>query len=1168
MGLQFILGTAAQDHHRAIIAAIKATRAKDPAASIFYLVPNHVKFDAEVGLLQGLRGDEAVTTYAQFAVQTFSISRLAWYFLKNDPVYQQPRLDAAANTMLVARLLSEHQSELRVYPGEAKKPGFIAQLAKQLSELTLGRVTAAALADAVQTLSPTSRQGRKFADLVVLLAAYEAAIGPYVTTPSLVTALTQALAQRDLSHTYFFLEHFNDLSATERDLVQTLVRCAREVTVALVLDHGVREVPAPPYLFLPAARLYRALITAAQAADQPVRLDRQAPPRELSPAMTAVAQFWEDDTNLVPLPSPAAQPEPVPGVTLAVASSPFVELRAVATRINQLVHQGSRYQDMLVIARHLDPYKDLIAPVFESLDVPVFVDVEHPMQDHPLMTLLDSLFAVWQHHFQYQDIMRLLRTELLLPTGVTVADFRAALDVCDNHLLRTGIAGKLWLSDTPWRYFQRYADQDRTDNDPVKTAQINLIKELVAKQVAPLFTALAACSDGRAAAATLYDWLIQSGVQRRLEDWRQAAIDAGDISASTAGEQAWATFVGLLDDYVALLGDAAFDRDQFIALLTAGITGATFTQIPSTLDQVVVSETALARQATFSHVFVIGATSGVMPDTPTDAGVLTAGDRAVLQERLPDGAFLPQTGADTTLGDPFVNYLGMMAGAKTLTVSYPTYAEDQNQASPYLTAMRARLGLSLDFWTTVTPQTAVAAVAGTPRSLLTDFITVARLARDQKVAVAPGWQAVYAALRQDPKLGALTARLAASIDYRNAVGALDPQLAQKLYGEHLKLSVSRLESFYRNPYEYFLAYGLKLTKRPEFELTPADLGTLYHDVMATLVADWAGAVPENLSFAEIEKAVAARLREDVTTMPQYQILLSSTAMQAVQGRIARMLAGMIGAVAGQLNRSAFRPRATELSFGALDARAASLPPLVLPVTTGGTISVRGKIDRLDEVAVDGQDYFLVVDYKSSDHDFDPQKAFYGVSLQLLTYIDAYQSGSKTQAAPAGGVYMMFKRPKLDYLPGQDASAARFKKHRMAGLLVLPEDQAEAVKLAVALDQDLAHGGKSAVVPIGVTGKQAIDGSYKKWLTPAGLAAFLAHNRRMIQAAAAKILTGTIDLAPIQFDQESTVITNSDYQAIMLFDPATGVDSYHHVARLSMGEVLALLAKEDNDGIHD
>lgn len=74
----------------------------------------------------------------------------------------------------------------------------------------------------------------------------------------------------------------------------------------------------------------------------------------------------------------------------------------------------------------------------------------------------------------------------------------------------------------------------------------------------------------------------------------------------------------------------------------------------------------------------------------------------------------------------------------------------------------------------------------------------------------------------------LTVRLTSSLTYTNDVGKLSSELAQKLYGEHLFVSVSQLETYYRNPFEYFLRYGLRLRVRPEFAMTPADTGSLDH----------------------------------------------------------------------------------------------------------------------------------------------------------------------------------------------------------------------------------------------------------------------------------------------------------------------------------------------------
>ncbi|WP_369396106.1 PD-(D/E)XK nuclease family protein [Lacticaseibacillus pantheris] len=128
-----------------------------------------------------------------------------------------------------------------------------------------------------------------------------------------------------------------------------------------------------------------------------------------------------------------------------------------------------------------------------------------------------------------------------------------------------------------------------------------------------------------------------------------------------------------------------------------------------------------------------------------------------------------------------------------------------------------------------------------------------------------------------------------SLDYTNSVGELAPQLAHALYGNHLEVSISRLESFYRNPYEYFLKYGLALAPRPEFALTPADTGTLFHAVLDELnrqAADKGGI--ENLSDAELDQLVQ-QLVADKSTEPGFEVLTSSKRMLFIRDLLTALL---------------------------------------------------------------------------------------------------------------------------------------------------------------------------------------------------------------------------------------------------------------------------------------
>ena len=89
-----------------------------------------------------------------------------------------------------------------------------------------------------------------------------------------------------------------------------------------------------------------------------------------------------------------------------------------------------------------------------------------------------------------------------------------------------------------------------------------------------------------------------------------------------------------------------------------------------------------------------------------------------------------------------------------------------------------------------------------------------------------------------------------SLEYTNIPKRLDSELAEKLYGRDLYLSVSQLESFYLDPYSHFLRYGLKLKERTIQELTPAETGTFYHDALDSIFKT---IVKRNLSINELSE---------------------------------------------------------------------------------------------------------------------------------------------------------------------------------------------------------------------------------------------------------------------------------------------------------------------------
>ncbi|WP_054749433.1 PD-(D/E)XK nuclease family protein [Lacticaseibacillus thailandensis] len=708
MPLHFIIGPATADHDRALIDQVAQTLRTHPDADVLYLVPNHIKFESEVQVLatlhQQLRPTDRV--FAQSRLQVMSFSRLAWYYLNTDAIYQQPRLTPAAAGMRVAKIMRNHEDELRIFAGERNHQGFTARLVQQLNELQMGGVTAADLDAALATMPANDRHLPKLRDLATILRYYEGDTVNTTSNADLLQALAEHLHQRDLTNTYVFISHFNVLAAREEAIVVELMQRAAAVHVAITTDHAATTAPTAPDLFFPGKRLYYRLYQAARTHGVPVQTDTSAPARLVASGIHATERYWINATALKDVPVG----DDFTGVRLAKASDPYSELRAVARSIRQRVQQtGARYGDFLIVARHLKPYETILEAVAHEFALPVFIDHERAMTNHPLLVFIDSLFGMLAHNYDYQNTLQLLRTELLVPAGMPIATYRYDVDVTENHILRTGMYGSQWVQATPWQYFRVHANPDNDDGqvseaDAANTARINTIKDLVATNIPPFFHALHQAQTGREMATALYQLLTTSGVIDQLTLWRDAQNDAGNLVQAQAGEQAWQVLCDILDDFVGTWGDEPTTVEQFNEMIDAGFANATYTQIPSTLDQVIVSETGLTRRQHAKYVYVIGATSTAMPDAVTDNNLLSSDDRHVLAPYLPAGTFLPDAGADTALTEPFLNYLAFVEGSRELTISYPVHSDSDNDPSPYAVGLQAAGHLQWTIWQATNPR--------------------------------------------------------------------------------------------------------------------------------------------------------------------------------------------------------------------------------------------------------------------------------------------------------------------------------------------------------------------------------------------------------------------------------------------------------------------------------
>ena len=115
MALTIYMNHARTDLRHALLQDVQTKTQQDKTLTVYYIVPNHVKFDSEVDVLRQfaiINGQNPKKElYAQSRLQVYSLSRLAWALLKNLPDIQP---NIIQNTGLYCGTMQDNCPFLRV----------------------------------------------------------------------------------------------------------------------------------------------------------------------------------------------------------------------------------------------------------------------------------------------------------------------------------------------------------------------------------------------------------------------------------------------------------------------------------------------------------------------------------------------------------------------------------------------------------------------------------------------------------------------------------------------------------------------------------------------------------------------------------------------------------------------------------------------------------------------------------------------------------------------------------------------------------------------------------------------------------------------------------------------------------------------------------------------
>ena len=1057
MSLQILIGdTNSGKSHTLVQHMVKHATAR-PDERFFVIVPEQatLKMQKDVVKLH--------PAHAAMNIDVVSFDRLAHVVFSELGIDDSHVLDDIGKMLILRKVLKELQDDLTVYKNKIHLTGFAEEIKSVITELKQYGMD-----DDQLFLMQESAQEKgnlllfhKLGDIRLVLRKFNETIKGQYQAAEEVLDLFAKVAQQSgkIKDSHIYLDGFTGFTPIQYRLLTSMLKAAKDVNISLTLpedkiDANVKEID----LFYLSNQTYFRLKECARVAQT-----------EILPDIVVV------DENTA-----------APHIFSYQAANANEEVLFTAKEILRLVREeGYRFRDIAVITGDVEGYYIPVREVFDEAEISVFIDYKSSVTEDVLARFFMGALRLVEERFSYDAVFGFLKTQLtdLKPDEV---------GLLENYCLEFGIRGN-----------RAFSNPFTKNNDDHDLEQINQIRQMFYDGIRDFyFRASAADLKARDFQTLLLSLCERYHLQEQMAEIARGLNEEGLLAEAKEYEQIYKLLTELLEQITLLLGEAPVTVSEYREVLENVLQEVKIGIIPPSLDAVTFGDLTRTRLDKIRALFFIGVNDGKIPKASSNTGLFTQRERALLRENFE----IAPTVEEDLYTQQFYLYLMLHKPQDLLYLTYASYSSSGDQLRPsyVLEDLPDLFGAPVEILPASLPS------VNWKQDALRDLAEKMRSFAEKEEAIDPDTQNLLSYFAQaDP---AAVRTIVDGAFFTNKQTALDAQVAKDLYGDVLRGSVSRYESFNECAFKHFLNYGLRIQKRPEYQVEAADMGTLYH---AALEKYGQKLQEEQTSFREISDEDSIRITnacvDEALEDMKNDVLFSSKRYEFLTERIRQVTQKTTDVLRAQVKAGLFEPDAFEYSFGE---------------DIGNDVRFTRKIDRID--LYDADDIFVrIIDYKSGAKKFNVQDIYSGLQLQLVAYLSAamekVQQENPEKTVRPGGVYYYLINDRFtdDTENGED-------KFRMSGLTSCEEGMIEAADQTLSPDNKKSH-----IVNVTLT-----NSGYSKNSQIANDAEFehlLGFVRDKITDVSQKIKDGCVDIEPFYRSNADNGCRYCDFKDICRFE---------------------------------
>lgn len=1084
---------------------------------ILIITPEQFSFTAEKKLM------DAIDTQAVFNAEVVTLSRMAYRVISEIGGKNETNLSKCGKAMLIYSILSNNKNELKFL---GKTDENVDMLDTAITEFKKHGISVEQLKQEIENQEDIYLKN-KLQDLNVVYSGFEEQLaGKYIDETDLLTILAENIDKTDMfKDAVIYIDEFAGFTSQEYHIIKKLIQIAKQVTITICTD-GLHEIKNPDTdIFYSNEVTVTKLLEVAQNCDvkiEEIKLEETYRFKN--------SELKHLEKNLYEN-KPQKYNSQIKNIQLFLAKNQYSEIEEVARNVLKLVRdEGYRYRDISIITKNIATYSSLARAIFDKYDIPIFIDENRDLNQNIVIQYILGILEIFIKNWSYEAVFNYIKTGF---SNIEEDD----IFKLEKYCLKWGIKQNKWKKEFT---YGNYEEKDKAD--------IERLEQIRKDLVTPLMNLKYKIDENKTVegiSKAIYEFLVEQQIYEKVQIKIQELNEIGQIDLANEYESSIQTIIEILDEIVLVFKDDKITIDKYNQILKIGFKNSSLTKIPGTQDQVIMGDVDRSRSHKVKAIFIIGLNDGEFPSVRKDEGFLNDADREVLKQ---NGIELAKGTIDKLYEDSFNIYKAFTTAEEKLYLLYSS-SDMQGKAlrpSMIINKIKKIYPMLQEQSDVIERRSEILNKKTTYEELI---INLSKLKEQDSIEKL--WYYIYDYYQKNSEWNEKLKQSLKGLEYTNIPDKIDQNNIDRLYGNTLITSISKLERYRSCPFSYYLQYGLKIKPQEELKIQTLNTGTFIHEV----IDEFFGTVREvGIKLEEITEEQLSEIINKIIDSKLGQnknyIFTSTAKYRALVIRLKKIIKKALKYIIGTIVQSRFEVLGTEVEFG----EKGKYKPIRLTLEDGKRIEIIGKIDRIDTAQGEDGKYLRIIDYKSSAKNIDLNEVYAGLQIQLLTYLDA--ACKEEDLMPAGVLYfsMLEQMIKSDKRLEQEEIEEKIRANfKMKGLILAD------VKVVKLHDKNLQNGN-SALVPAYIGKDGELSEKKTSGVTAEQFKDLQKYMYTIIKQISKEILGGNIDLKPYYKDKK-TPCKYCDYKSICSFNMGGCENSYNYIDKKSKEEILSKLSKE-------